>query len=130
MARLDNVPQPAFWLGQPAAGPPYHPRPPRPALSIVFHEAPARAARRRPDRRTGLAAGAAPTGWRASACRGRSRCWRCGRSSSCCSTRWWAWSTRAGRRISEVALDAIGVAAYVGWLLSMLHNAVGIGREP
>jgi len=35
--------------------------------------------------------------------------------------------TALAGRISEVALDAIGVAAYVGWLLSMLHNAVGIG---
>ncbi len=35
--------------------------------------------------------------------------------------------TALAGRINEVALDAIGVATYVGWLLGMLHNAVGIG---
>jgi putative MATE family efflux protein len=33
----------------------------------------------------------------------------------------------AGRLDDPAALDAIGVAAYVGWLVGMLHNAVGIG---
>jgi len=33
----------------------------------------------------------------------------------------------AGRMGQPAALDAIGVAAYVGWLVGMLHNAVGVG---
>ncbi len=33
----------------------------------------------------------------------------------------------AGRLDEPAALDAIGVAAYVGWLVAMLHNAVGVG---
>ena len=35
--------------------------------------------------------------------------------------------TALAGRLSARSLDAIGVATYVGWLLSMLHNAVGIG---
>ncbi|MEO0587724.1 MAG: MATE family efflux transporter, partial [Planctomycetota bacterium] len=35
--------------------------------------------------------------------------------------------TAIAGQLSPVALDAIGVAAYVGWLLGMLHSAVGVG---
>lgn len=35
--------------------------------------------------------------------------------------------TRIAGHLTVTALDAIGVATYVGWLISMLHNAVGIG---
>ncbi len=35
--------------------------------------------------------------------------------------------TALAGRISEVALDAIGVAAYIGWLVGLLHGAVGTG---
>jgi len=35
--------------------------------------------------------------------------------------------TAIAGQLSTVALDAIGVAAYVGWLMGMLHNAVGVG---
>ncbi|MEM9790391.1 MAG: MATE family efflux transporter [Planctomycetota bacterium] len=35
--------------------------------------------------------------------------------------------TAIAGQLSAIALDAIGVAAYVGWLLGMLHNSVGIG---
>jgi len=35
--------------------------------------------------------------------------------------------TAIAGRIDTASLDAIGVAAYVGWLVGMLHNAVGIG---
>ena len=35
--------------------------------------------------------------------------------------------TALAGRLSAVALDAIGVAAYVGWLIGMLHTSLGVG---
>jgi putative MATE family efflux protein len=35
--------------------------------------------------------------------------------------------TAIAGQLSAIALDAIGVAAYIGWLMAMLHNAVAVG---
>ncbi|MEM9251190.1 MAG: MATE family efflux transporter [Planctomycetota bacterium] len=35
--------------------------------------------------------------------------------------------TAIAGQLSTIALDAIGVAAYVGWLMGLLHNSVGVG---
>ncbi|MEO1236162.1 MAG: MATE family efflux transporter, partial [Planctomycetota bacterium] len=37
--------------------------------------------------------------------------------------------TALAGRIDERSLDAIGVAAYVGWLLGMLHTSLGVGAS-
>ncbi len=37
--------------------------------------------------------------------------------------------TALAGRLSAVALDAIGVAAYVGWLIGMLHTSLGVGAS-
>ena len=35
--------------------------------------------------------------------------------------------TALAGRLNAVALDAIGVAAYIGWLIGMLHTSLGVG---
>ena len=35
--------------------------------------------------------------------------------------------TALAGRLDAVSLDAIGVAAYIGWLIGMLHNSLGVG---